>query len=196
MIDLPAWISHPGILILNKISKKKRFCGLALVWGSLTPDLEFIFQIAWAYYIYGDFWTAYSHHGQSLFHSIFGLFITVPLAILLTIITSNFIKRVLSSRFFSFLKIENLEQMEHTLKNPSMKVYTSSAAIGVLSAIFFDFFTHVKLAVLYPFYPEITNPLIYIGFNPWDVFITWILMSIILFVFFIFALYKYSTDRL
>lgn len=190
---MPAWFSHPGILIINRLTKKKRLCGLAIVWGSLVPDLEFVYQIAWGYIIYQDFNEALAHHGQAFFHSIFGLVVTIPLTILLTILTSNFIKKILSHKFFSFLKIKNLEKMEHTIHNPPIYIYILSAFIGAMSAIIFDVFTHDHISVFYPFYPTINNPLLVFGI---DSFTLWIIFSIILFVAFLIALYQYPVDEL
>ncbi|MCD6485101.1 MAG: DUF4184 family protein [Candidatus Odinarchaeota archaeon] len=191
---MPAWIAHPGILIINRIGKKKRFSGSALVWGSLTPDLEFIPYMIWAIVFEGDSLSILTRPMQGIFHSIIGLLITVPLAVVITYIMAKPTKKILESRLFSFLKIRNLNEKDCTLTCHSLSNCFISASIGVLSAIFFDAISHDSITMFAPFYPPIRNPLLAFGIVSLHV---WLALSVILFVLFLVGLYKYpcGTNR-
>ena len=185
---MPAWISHPGILVINRIGKKKRFSGAALVWGALTPDLEFIPYILWAILVEGKTASILTKPMQGFFHSILGMIVTVPLAVFITYIMAKPTKRILKSRVFSFLKIQNLKQDKCTVTCPSLGNCFVSAAIGVLSAILFDAISHDSITILDPLYSPIQNPLLIFGINSYHI---WLFLSVVLFILFIMALYKY-----
>lgn len=183
---MPAWFSHPGVLIIGKIGKKRKLSGLALVWGSLTPDLEFVPQITLAIAT-GNYNALFTLHMQGLFHSIFGVFFTVPLAVFLTIVTAKPLKRILKWRIFSVFKIRNLDY-ENVPQFDDLRPYFISATIGVLSAIFLDWISHDSITMLYPFAGPIPNPLISFGIDPFSL---WLSSSILLFLLFLIALYEY-----
>ena len=191
---MPAWIAHPGILIINRMGKKKRFSGAALVWGSLTPDLEFIPYMIWAVVFEGDSISILSRPMQGIFHSIIGMLVTVPLAVAITYIMAKPTKKMLKSRVFSFLKIQNLNKEECSLTCHSLSNCFISASVGVLSAILFDAISHDSITMLAPFYPPIRNPLLDLGIISFHV---WLALSVILFVLFLIALYNYpcGTNR-
>lgn len=185
---MPAWISHPGIIAINRLGKKKRFSGAALVWGALTPDLEFIPYILWAIMVEHNSVLIFTKPMQGIFHSVIGMVITVPLAVLITYIMAKPTKKILKSRILSVFKIKNLENKDCTMACSSLSNCFVSAAVGVLSAILFDAISHDSITMLAPFYPPIRNPLLDFGVVSYHV---WLALSTILFILFLIALYNY-----
>ncbi|MGQ4834700.1 MAG: DUF4184 family protein [Candidatus Asgardarchaeia archaeon] len=185
---MPAWPSHPGILIINRLGKKKKFDGLCIVVGSLVPDLEFLPSIIYSLIKDKNLESLFHTHMQGFFHSIFGLTVTVPLTLMIAyLIQPHLRKMLIKSKIANIFNFRNLSD-NNRLCCWSVKTSLVSATIGVSSAIIFDFLSHDETRILYPLIPSVKNPLTYLGISSFSV---WVLLSIVLFVMLLLALYRY-----
>ncbi len=185
---MPAWFSHAGILIINRLGKKKRFDGMCLVVGSLVPDLEFIPQVLLTILTTRNMRSIFQVHMQGLFHSLLGLIITVPLTIAIAYVLRGPTKSILiKSRIAKLFKFKNLD-VNTKLCCWSLKNSISSAIIGVISAIFLDFISHDETRILFPLVAPIRNPLLSLGIESLTV---WLMLSVVMLLLFFVALYEY-----
>jgi hypothetical protein len=108
-------LAHQAVVL--PLARRRWFSGTALCIGSLTPDFE---------YLGGD-------RTPGVGHTLLGMIVTVPWAVILTLVTVS-IAPTLFARFPYLARIGVRER--------SLPLTTLSAAIGVASHLFLDGATH------------------------------------------------------
>jgi len=127
---MPFTLAHPAVLF-PLLKKNQYFSATALVVGSMVPDIEFIAQM---------------HQSSNCAHHFPGIFlINIPLGIMVCFLFHAFVKKGLienlpiwfRSRFQFSLR---MDWIQYALENKLVVV--SSLAVGILSHIALDAFTH------------------------------------------------------
>jgi hypothetical protein len=149
----PAIFSHQGFVLPLKMRSPKNFDGMALLLGAAVPDSFVVMK----FFV--------GHEGYQYFaHSLMGLIITFPLAILLSIIfsrwvmpwiattekkTTGFIRNI--GDYFGLDEWDLLKQKQYNLRWLGVAAY--SAFIGIISHFMLDLLGH-HVNTLYITTPE------------------------------------------
>jgi hypothetical protein len=128
---MPFTLAHPAIVLPFKYLNKRWFSMTGLVIGSMTPDFEYFIRLRVK--------SIYSHTLGGLF------WFDIPLGLLLVFIYQRLIKNTLIDHLpvslnRRFAKYNNVT--DDKLSISGLAIIMVSVAIGALSHIFWDAFTH------------------------------------------------------
>jgi hypothetical protein len=130
-VVMPFTPAHPAIVLPFLKLKPERISATALVIGSIAPDFEYFFKMS----VNGE----YSHTLLGIFY------FNIPVAILMSLLFHEVVKRNLIANLpvffqYRFQPMQSLNFKEHFKRY--YWVVIISAALGSLSHIFWDAFTH------------------------------------------------------
>jgi hypothetical protein len=162
---MPFTFAHPAVIL--PLAKNKKLPLQALVIGSLVPDFEFYLQLR-----------EVKHIG----HSILGFFVVdIPLGLLILFIYNKYITVFLRTIAPSFIlyKCNTLAFEYRSYKKKFFNYHNVYAmAIGILTHLFLDLFTHHD-SYLIQLFPVLSNQLIIMNYKIKIVELNQIFLSLI-----------------